>query len=152
MLASSIIYDYLYNNGYEKIISEYNELLPFKTNVQSADRTFIDKLYALGDYYLDNCVQEHSRHIYDIFKLYNIVEINEGLKQLVKEVYIEREPNKQCRSAKAGVDMNTLLQEIIDKDVYKKDYEEKTSKMLFEYVPYSEAIEVLQKIADYKLF
>ena len=152
MSASSIIYDYLYNNGYEKIISEYNELLPFKTNVQSADRTFIDKLYALGDYYLDNCVQEHSRHIYDIFKLYNIVEINEGLKQLVKEVYIEREPNKQCRSAKAGVDMNTLLQEIIDKDVYKKDYEERTSKMLFEYVPYSEAIEVLQKIADYKLF
>lgn len=152
MLASSIIYDYLHNNGYENIISEYNELLPFKTNVQSADRTFIDKLYALGDYYLDNCVQEHSRHIYDIFKLYNIVNINEGLKRLVKEVYIEREPNKQCRSAKAGVDMNTLLQEIIDKDVYKKDYEEKTSKMLFEYVPYNKAIEVLQKIVDYKLF
>ncbi|MGN0526252.1 MAG: nucleotidyl transferase AbiEii/AbiGii toxin family protein [Acutalibacteraceae bacterium] len=152
MLASSIIYDYLYSNGYKNIISEYNELLPFETNVQIADRTFIDKLYALGDYYLDNCVQEHSRHIYDIYKLYNIVDINEELKRLVKEVYIEREPNKQCRSAKDGIDMNTLLQEIIDKDVYKKDYEEKTSKMLFEYVPYNKAIEVLKKIVDCKLF
>ena len=45
-----------------------------------------------------------------------------------------------------------LLQEIIDKDIYKKDYEDITSKMLFEDAPYSTAIKTLQKIVDYKLF
>ena len=106
----------------------------------------------MGDYYLDDTVQEHSRHIYDLYKLSDIVSLNADLKQLVSEVFEERKPIERCRSAKDGVDMNALLQEIIDKDVYKKDYEELTSKMFFEEVPYSTAIKTLQKIVDYKLF
>ena len=149
--ATSIIYDYLNDNGYYDLISQYS-LEPFELNVQVATRTFIDKLYALGDYYLDDTVQEHSRHIYDLYKLSDIVSLNADLKQLVSEVFEERKPIERCRSAKDGVDMNALLQEIIDKDVYKKDYEELTSKMLFEEVPYSTAIKTLQKIVDYKLF
>ena len=106
----------------------------------------------LGDYYLSDAVQEHSRHIYDIFKLSDIVSLDANLKQLVSEVFDERKPHEQCRSAKDGIDMNVLLQEIIDKDIYKKDYENITEKMLFEDVPYSTAIKTLQKIVDYKLF
>ena len=149
--ATSIIYDYLNDNGYHDLIAQYS-LEPFELNVQVATRTFIDKLYALGDYYLDDTVQEHSRHIYDLYKLSDIVSLNADLKQLVSEVFEERKPIERCRSAKDGVDMNALLQEIIDKDVYKKDYEELTSKMLFEEVPYSTAIKMLQKIVDHKLF
>lgn len=149
--ATSIIYDYLNDNGYHDLIAQYS-LEPFELNVQVATRTFIDKLYALGDYYLDDTVQEHSRHIYDLYKLSDIVSLNADLKQLVSEVFEERKSIERCRSAKDGVDMNALLQEIIDKDVYKKDYEELTSKMLFEEVPYSTAIKTLQKIVDYKLF
>lgn len=149
--ATSIIYDYLNDKGYHDLIAQYS-LEPFELNVQVATRTFIDKLYALGDYYLDDTVQEHSRHIYDLYKLSDIVSLNADLKQLVSEVFEERKPIERCRSAKDGVDMNALLQEIIDKDVYKKDYEELTSKMLFEEVPYSTAIKTLQKIVDYKLF
>lgn len=48
--------------------------------------------------------------------------------------------------------MNSLLQEIVDKAVYKKDYEDITQKMLFEEVPYQIAILALQKIVDCKLF
>ena len=48
--------------------------------------------------------------------------------------------------------MNILLQEIIDKDIYKKDYEEITSKMLFEEVSYETAKEALQRIVNFKLF
>ena len=149
--ATSIIYDYLNDKGYHDLTAQYS-LEPFELNVQVATRTFIDKLYALGDYYLDDAVQEHSRHIYDLYKLSDIVSLNADLKQLVSEVFEERKPIERCRSAKDGVDMNALLQEIIDKDVYKKDYEELTSKMLFEEVPYSTAIKTLQKIVDYKLF
>lgn len=151
MTASSIIYDYLNKNGYDDLIKEYN-LEPFELNVQSAERTFIDKLYALGDYYLSNAIDEHSRHIYDLYKLSEIVILNDELKQLVKEVYAERKPHAQCRSAKDGIDMNILLQEIIDKDIYKKDYEEITSKMLFEEVSYGTAKEALQRIVNFKLF
>ena len=61
-----------------------------------------------------------------------------------------KKPHKQCRSAKDGIDMNILLQEIIDKDIYKKDYEDITAKMLFEDVPYISAIKALQRIVDYK--
>lgn len=148
--ATSIIYDYLKQNGYEDLIQKYG-LEPFELNVQTASRTLIDKLYALGDYYLSDAVQEHSRHIYDIFKLSDIVSLDANLKQLVSEVFDERKPHEQCRSAKDGIDMNVLLQEIIDKDIYKKDYENITEKMLFEDVPYATAIKTLQKIVDYKL-
>ena len=151
MQATSIIYDYLKQNGYDDLITKYG-LEPFELNVQTASRTLIDKLYALGDYYLSDAVQEHSRHIYDLYKLSDIVTLDDDLKQLVSEVFEERKPHEQCHSAKEGIDMNTLLQEIIDKDIYKKDYEDITSKMLFEDVPYSTTIKTLQKIVDYKLF
>lgn len=151
MQVTSIIYDYLNDNGYAELIERYR-LAPFELNVQTADRTLIDKLFALGDYYISKKVQEHSRHIYDIYKLMDIVTLSEDLKQLVNDVYDERKPHNQCTSAKDGVNMNALLQEIIDKDVYKRDYEDITSKMLFEVVSYDTAITALQKIIDFGLF
>lgn len=149
--ATGIIYDYLKESGFNDLITKY-ELEPFELNVQTASRTLIDKLYALGDYYLSDAVTEHSRHIYDIYKLSDIVTLNDSLNQLAREVLKERKPHEQCRSAKDGIDMNALLQEIIDKDIYKKDYEDITAKMLFEDVSYATAIKALQKIVDYKLF
>lgn len=151
MQATSIIYDYLENNGFHSLIVQYN-LEPFEVNVQMAERTFIDKLYALGDYYLSDAVAEHSRHIYDIYKLSQIVSLDDSLRILASEVYAERAPHAQCRSAKPGIDMNGLLQEIIDKEVYKADYENITMKMLFEDIPYEVAIGKLKKVLEYKLF
>lgn len=149
--ATSIIYDYLKQSGHDDLIKE-NGLEPFELNVQTASRTLIDKLFALGDYYLSDAVREHSRHIYDIYKLSNIVPLNADLKLLSREVFEERKPHEQCHSAKDGIDMNALLQDIIDKDIYKKDYEDITTKILFEDIPYATAIKALQKIIDYRLF
>ena len=136
---------------YDGLISQY-ELEPFELNVQTAERTLIDKLYALGDCYLTDSVREHSRHIYDIYKLCEIVNIDNNIKSLIKKVYEDRKPHELCHSAKDGIDKNSLLQEIIDKSVYKKDYETITEKMLFEEVPYETAIKTLQNIVNYKLF
>ena len=151
MQATSIIYDYLLENGYDNLIAEY-ELEPLSINVQSAERTLIDKLYALGDYYLSDAVQEHSRHIYDIYKLLDIVELNEDLRKLAKEVYNERIGIKNCYSAKDEIDMNKLLQEIIDKEFYKKDYQDITEKILFDNVDYSVAIDGVRKVVEFGLF
>ena len=149
--ATSLIYDYLRKNGYFDLITEYG-LEPFEVNVQSASRTFVDKLFALGDYYISGIVQEHSRHLYDLYKLSDIVVIDNKLKKLVKEVFEERKVHEQCHSAKDGIDMNALLQEIIDNDVYKKDYENITAKLLFEEVSYNDVIKRLQEIVDCNLF
>lgn len=151
MPATSIIYDYLKENGYNNLIEEYN-LEPFNVNVQAAERTLIDKLYALGDYYLCDAVQEHSRHIYDIYKLLDIVELNDELRMLAKAVFEERKGHVQCHSAKDDIDMNKLLQEIIDKEAYKKDYQDITEKIVFDNIDYSTAIKALQTVVDSKLF
>lgn len=151
MNASSFIYEYLYDNGYHDIITQYN-LEPFALNVQSAERTLIDKLYALCDYYLSDKIVEHSRHIYDIYKLLDVVEINDELRQLAFAVREERKKHKTCLSAQDSIDINSLLQEIIDKDVYKSDYESITSSLLFEEIGYRTAIRALQTIVNKKLF
>lgn len=149
--ASSLIYDYLKKNGHDELIEQY-QLQPFEVNVQAADRTLIDKVYALGDYYLDGKIQEHSRHIYDIYKLLSLVKLDDSLRQLAASVYEERKPHVNCRSAKDGIVMNALLQEIIDRAVYKQDYEDITRKLLFEDVDYETAISAVQKIIDSKIY
>lgn len=151
MLASSLINDYLKRNGYDELIEQYG-LQPFELNVQAAERTLVDKVFALGDYYLSDAVHEHSRHVYDIYKLLDVVTLDDTMKLLVQSVREERKPHVNCRSAKDGIDMNALLQEIVDKAVYKQDYEDITSKILFEEVPYETAVAALQKIIDSGIF
>lgn len=151
MLASSLIYDYLERNGYTDLIKQYG-LLPFELNVQAAERTLVDKVFALGDYYLSDAVREHSRHVYDIYKLLDVVTLDDSMKELVRNVREERKPHVNCRSAKEGIDMNSLLQEIVDKAVYRQDYENITAKILFENVPYETVVTALRKIIASGIF
>lgn len=151
MEASSMIYEYLKKNDFEEIIVRYH-LEPFEIKVQSAERTLIDKVYALGDYYLDNKVTEHSRHIYDLYKLLDVVLLDDELKSLVHIVADERKAHPACLSAQEGVSIKKILQEIIDKQIYKNDYETITSLLLFEKVEYADAITAVQKIIDSGIF
>lgn len=151
MKASSMLYDYLKKNGFQEIIKHYH-LEPFKINVQSVERTLIDKVYALGDYYLDNKVTEHSRHIYDLYKLLDVVLLDDKLKSLVHIVADERKAHPACLSAQEGVSIKKILQEIIDKQIYRNDYETITSLLLFEKVEYSDAITAVQKLIDCGIF
>ena len=57
-----------------------------------------------------------------------------------------------CRSAKDGIDMKALLQEIVDEAVYRQDYEDITAKILFENVPYETATTALRKIIASGIF
>lgn len=151
MTASSFIYDYLSENGFGDFIRKYN-LEPFSVNVQSAERTFIDKIYAIADYYLTDNLYEHSRHIYDIYKLYSAVKINDELKVLAEQVVYDRKQDRNCPSAKEGVNIKQILKEIIDTNAYKKDYDEVTANLLFEKVPYDTAIKALSDIIQSRLF
>lgn len=151
MLASSLIYDYLERNGYNDLIEQY-DLQPFELNVQTAERTLADKVFALGDYYLSGAVREHSRHVYDIYKLLDVVDLDESMRQLVRDVFEERKPHVNCHSAKDGIDMNAVLREIVDMSIYAQDYRDITEKILFEEVDYETAVSALCRIIESGIF
>ena len=64
----------------------YYNLDLFDMKVQSIDRTLIDKVFAICDYYMTDRVRKHSRHIYDIYKLLPLVPQTTDFKKLVNEV------------------------------------------------------------------
>lgn len=147
MQATSFIYDYLKQAGREDLIKQFS-LEPFELSVQKIERTFIDKIFAVCDYYLENRITEHSRHLYDLCKLLEVVKIDKSLRELFNIVRKERSVHITCLSAKEGVKLKDLLQEIVDKSIYKNDYETITVNLLFENVSYETAIGALQEIID----
>ena len=151
MEADSLIYQYLHENGFDGFIEQY-DLQPFELNVQTAERTMLDKLYALADYYLLNTTTEHSRHIYDIYKLSEIVTVDDTLKDLAKSVADERRPHKMCLSVQDGTNVSEVLQEVIDKKIYKDDYETITIPLLFESVSYDTVVSALKTILQNGIF
>lgn len=151
MDADSYIYQYLLENDYQDIIKEYN-LYPFKVKVQSLERTFIDKVFAVCDYYLNGTVKEHSRHLYDLYKIFPNIDVNESLIQLINDVRELRKQNVKCLSAKDNVNPKEVLNEIIELDIYQEDYNDITKDLLFEDIEYSEVIETLKTINETDIF
>ncbi|WP_294754724.1 nucleotidyl transferase AbiEii/AbiGii toxin family protein [uncultured Ruminococcus sp.] len=151
MQADSLIYQYLHENGYD-IYAEQYDLKPFELNVQTAERTLLDKLYALADYYLLNTTTEHSRHIYDIFKLSEIIKVDDTLKGLAKSVADERRSHKMCLSVQSETNVTEVLHEVINKKIYKADYEAITIPLLFESISYDTAISALKAILQNGIF
>ena len=151
MQTASMIYEFMSQNNYYDLIEKY-DLAPFELKVQTAERTFVDKVYAVGDYYLDGKIREHSRHLYDLFKLLEIVKLDKSLKKLIASVREDRKMHRTCYSVQDGIDMYDLLGEIISKDIYKEDYETITETLLFEALPYNEALSALKIIRESKLF
>lgn len=149
--AGSLIYDFLSANGFDDFIRQYS-LEPFELNVQSAERTMIDKLYALADYYLAGTTAEHSRHIYDIYKLLSVVALDDDLKALAVSVADERRPHSRNLSVQDGTDIKAVLREIVEKNIYESDYKTITESLLFEPVPYETAIKSLNTVLESGLF
>lgn len=143
--ASSMIYDYLKAIGNDEAIAKY-ELEPFDIRVQTLDRTLIDKVFAICDYMLDNKIERHSRHIYDISRLLPYVALDDNLKVLIKEVREDRKKGAKCYSAQEGVNIPQLLKQIIDTKFFEKDYKNITEKLLSKPVTYEEAITALETI------
>ena len=129
--------------------TENFRLTPFDMKVQSIERTFIDKVFAVCDYYMKGDVRRHSRHIYDIYKLLPLIALNDDFIQLIYEVRNVRAKNKDlCLSAQPGINISDMLMTIIERKVYKADYEAVTSRILDEQISYETAIESIKKIAE----
>jgi len=149
--VGNYIYDYLEQNALLNQIDS-RKIQPFSVRVQRPERTFVDKVFALGDYYLAGTLDSHSRHIYDLYKLLDIVTLNHELKKLIAEVRTERKGHKACLSAQDNINVSELLKHIAETDAFKADYDSITYYLLFRKVPYEEAKTVLVKIAEKELF
>ena len=150
--AISYIGEFFAKNGNGRVVAEY-ELDAFTVQVQSLERTLVDKVFAICDYYLSKNTVRNSRHIYDILKLLTKVDVSDSnLKLLVENVRTDRKPNRTCLSAQDGANVPELLKKIVETEFFRQDYDETTSKLLTGTVSYDEAIKSLQTVIDSGLF
>ncbi|MBP3488461.1 MAG: nucleotidyl transferase AbiEii/AbiGii toxin family protein [Roseburia sp.] len=110
-------------------------------NVQSVERTFVDKVFAVCDYKIQNMQDRDSRHLYDICKLLREVELNEELDKLIDMVRDDRMQSKNNPSAQLKYFIPDMLKEIIKSRFYEPDYKNVTQKLLYENISYDYAIE-----------
>ena len=150
MPVDSYVYQYLSKENMD-IVEEY-DLKPFEMKLQSLERTLVDKVFALCDYYLTEKIHRNSRHIYDIYMLLPLVKQDETFKKLVHEVRLVRSKMEICPSAKEGIKIPKLLREIIAEKVYQSDYNLITTYFQQHPVAYEEAVIALEKIAESSIF
>lgn len=147
--VDSIIYGAIKDSASD-IISDYG-LEPFSMKVQSVSRTFIDKIYALCDYYMEDKTKRFSRHLYDLHMLYPTITVDDSFMGLIQQVREHRSKLPICPSAKEGVDIKSLITEFLDKEFYKSDYDNITRTLISDDVTYEQTSLTLREIAE-KLF
>ena len=110
-------------------------------NVQSVERTFIDKVFAICDYRIQEMQYRDSRHLYDICKLLPKVQLDRNLDALIDVVRNDRMFSKNNPSAQLEYNIPEMLKEIISSRFYEPDYRNVTQKLLYEEISYDYAIE-----------
>lgn len=149
--VSNYVTKYLSSENELELITNY-ELNPFEMNVQTIDRTFIDKLFAVCDYYEDKISDRYSRHLYDIHMIWqqNLVQL-EQLRVIVPDIIEIRKPGRNTHSCKVGYRVLESLRQIIDTEFYKEDFEKNTKEFLSVEVSYDEVITSLEEIINSEL-
>ncbi|WP_455722015.1 nucleotidyl transferase AbiEii/AbiGii toxin family protein [Agathobacter sp.] len=129
-------------------LAETYDLMPFTITTQTIERTLVDKVFALCDYYLQGEIERHSRHLYDIHKIVKSIGITEEVEKLIPQVRAVRSELPICPSAKEGICVTNILNEIIEQQVYKSDYEDITIRLLFVPETYDTVIKSIKQLAD----
>lgn len=105
----------------------------------------------MNRYFPTNQIEKHSRHIYDVYKILPNIMLDENFINLINEVRKIRKSLSHCPSANSAIPVSQYLQEIVEKDVYRKDYEQITRPLLYTIIEYDEAIKALKKIVKSKV-
>ncbi|MCM1192662.1 MAG: nucleotidyl transferase AbiEii/AbiGii toxin family protein [Butyrivibrio sp.] len=143
--------DYLEGRGRTDLAEQFF-LGKFSMNLQSLERTYIDKVFALCDYYLQGRSKRYSRHLYDIYKLTPLIKFDNEFAALVREVRKHRSKMKVCLSAKDEIDVPKVILEFCDNSFYREDYQAVTSYFAADEVPYDDVIGQMRVLAADNLF
>lgn len=145
-------YIYRFLNKIERLdLAETYDLMPFEITTQTIERTLVDKVFALCDYYMQGEIERHSRHLYDIYKIVNAVGITDETVRLIPEVRAVRSELTICPSAKEGVCVTDILNEIVASQAYRNDYEDITLGLLFVPETYDTVIQSIKQLADSRI-
>ena len=110
-------------------------------NVQAIRRTFVDKVFAVCDYRIQNMQDRDSRHLYDICKLAAQLKMDEEMDALVDKVREDRMLSPNNPSAQLEYIIPEMLKEIIESKFYESDYKNVTQKLLYEDIDYDYAVQ-----------
>lgn len=127
---SNYIYDAFCNNPqYQSSLEQYG-LCPFMMPVQNMDVTFVEKVMSLTNRYLRGESFRLSRHLYDIYQMWNIGNLRQfNLNNTMYEtkIHLMERTNDIClrqnRPAKA------ILLEALRTNFYRQDFNEVTQQM-----------------------
>lgn len=140
-------YIYRFLNKIDRLdVAEVYDLMPFEITTQTIERTLVDKVFAICDYYLQGEIERHSRHLYDIYKIVSTIGITDEVVRLIPEVRGVRSNLSICPSAMDGVCITDILNEIMNKQVYKTDYEDITLGLLFVPETYETVIQSVEQL------
>lgn len=131
---------------------ERYDLEPFQMCLQSLERTYIDKVFALCDYYLQRRSKRYARHLYDIVQLTSLIKFDEAFKKLIGDVREHRAKMKICPSAASDVDVSKLLLEVCDSNFFMEDYGKLTPLFIDAPVSYEDAVGQIRTLAVSGLF
>ena len=148
---SNYIGDYLNEIGKVEFL-EKSKLDKFSMKLQSLERTFIDKIYALCDYYIESKSKRYSRHLYDLYMLTPLMKFDISLKKLIEEVRLHRKFMPNCPSAQDGVSIKSLILEFCDNGFYEEDYLSITNYFTNNPVKYEDVIKNMIDIVESGLF
>lgn len=143
--------DYLEGRGRVDLAERFS-LDRFSMNLQSLERTYIDKVFALCDYYLQGKSKRYSRHLYDIYKLTPLIEFNDGFAALIQEVREHRSKMRICPSADEAVDVPSVILGFCDNSFYREDYQAITDYFTKDAVSYDDVIGQMRMLATSNLF
>lgn len=143
--------DYLEDRGRAELAEQFS-LDRFSMNLQSLERTYIDKVFALCDYYLQGKSKRCSRHLYDIYKLTPLIEFDDRFVTLIGEVREHRSMMQVCPSAMDTVDVPAVILEFCDNSFYREDYQAITDYFTADSVPYDTVIGQMRMLASGHLF
>lgn len=126
---------------------------PFPIRTITLERTYVDKVFAVCDYYLCGRIERNSRHIYDLCKLSSQIDKSK-LPEIIEQVRGFRKKSPTCYSVQPGVDISEVLDKIVRTNFYKDDYNNVTRLLFYkgEDLPYEEAITEIEAIRDEGLF
>lgn len=143
--------DYLTERQREDLMEQFS-LGRFTMKLQALERTYIDKVFALCDYFILGKSKRYSRHLYDIYKLSPLIKMDEEFAKLVAEVREHRATMSICPSAMPGVNVPDIITQFCDAAFYEKDYQDITSYFAADFVPYEDTIAKMREIAGGDLF
>lgn len=140
---SNYIYDCLSQNASDISKLKAYELDPFEICVQDVRYTLCEKLISIGNNYLRGKSDRLSRHLYDVYKIIQVVPLDADLRMIFNEVYTYTQGRGFDDAIIEGRNLEDSVYKAMQSDFYKDDFAMVSSKFIWEKVVYESCKKVL---------